>query len=103
LKIPFLPRTRLGKWSLWLVIAFFVLFIAFQILVAFGERGGDTFFSNLRLSLLILPAGVAAIAGFFTGIIGIIKSKDYAVLVFVTTAIGFLILLFVAGELLVPH
>ena len=71
--------------------------------MAFRERGGDTFFSNLRLSLLILPAGIAAIAAFFTGIFGIIKRKDYAIFVFITTLIGFFVLAFVAGELLVPH
>jgi hypothetical protein len=102
-KLYFLPHTRLGKWSLWLVIAFFVLLGAFEIFVFFGERGGDTFFSNIRLSLLILPAGLAAIGGFFTGIIGIIKSREHAVLVFLTTLIGFFVLFFVAGELLVPH
>lgn len=103
MKLYLLPHSRLGKWSLWLVIAFVILIAAFQLLVFFGERGGDTFFSNLRLSLLILPAGIVAIAAFFTGIIGIIKSKDYAVLVFVATLIGFFVLFFVAGELLVPH
>jgi hypothetical protein len=102
-KIHVLPQTRAGKWSLWLIIAFIVLLAAFFLLVAFGERGGETFFSNFRLSLLILPAGIAGIAAFFAGIIGIVKSRERSIIVFVATLIGFFVLFFVAGEILVPH
>ena len=103
MKINFIPKTRLGKWSIWLIIVFILLFIMFQILVASGQRGGDTFFSNLALSVPMLIAGISGILAFFTGIIGIIKSKDRSVLVFIATVIGFFILFFVLGELLFPH
>ena len=103
MKIRFNPRTRLGKWSIWLIIAVIVLFIIFQLLVALGQRGGATFFSNLALSIPMLLAGISGISAFFTGIIGIIKSKERSILTFVATTIGFFILFFVLGELLVPH
>ena len=103
MKIYFIPKTRLGKWSIWLIIAFIVLFIIFQLLVASGQRGGATFFSNIALSVPMLIAGVSGISAFFTGIIGIIKSKERSVLVFIATIIGFFILFFVVGEFLVPH
>jgi len=45
----------------------------------------------------------SAILAFFTGIIGIIKSEERSILVFLTTIFGFLVLLFVLGEILVPH
>ena len=103
MKLHFIPKTRLGKWSIWLIIAFIVLFVTFQLLVALGQRGGATFFSNLALSVPMLMAGISGISAFFTGIIGIIKSKERSVLVFIASIIGFFILFFVLGEFLVPH
>jgi flagellar biosynthesis protein FliQ len=103
MKLHFIPKTRLGRWSIWLIIAFILLLISFQLLVISGQRGGDTFFSNLVLSIPMLLAAISGISAFFTGIIGIIKSKERAVLVFVATIIGLFILVFVLGEFLVPH
>ena len=103
MKLHSMPKTRLGKWSIWLIIAFIVFFITFQLLVASGQRGGATFFSNLALSVPMLIAGISGISAFFTGIIGIIKSKERSVLVFIATIIGFFILFFVLVEFLVPH
>jgi hypothetical protein len=103
MKILFIPRTRLGKWSIWLIIAFIVLFITFQLLVASGQRGGATFFSNPTLAVPMLISGISGMFAFFTGIIGIIKSKERSVLTFIATIIGLFILFFAVGELLVPH
>ena len=54
----------------------------------------DTFFSNLANTIpntLMLLAGISGASAFFTGIIGIIKSKDRSVIVVITTIIGFLL------------
>jgi cytochrome bd-type quinol oxidase subunit 2 len=99
----FIPKTRLGKWSVWLIVTFILLFVVFQLLVASGQRGGATFFSNLALSVPMLIAAISGISAFFTGIITIIKSRERSVLVFIATIAGFFILFFVSGELLVPH
>ena len=101
--IPFVPKTRLGKWSIWLIIVFILSFIVFQLLVASGQRGGATFFSNPILSVPILIAGIAGVSGFFAGIIGVLRSKERSVLVFIATVIGFLILVFVSMEFLSSH
>ena len=103
MKLHFIPKTQLGKWSIWLIIAFIVLFMSFQLLVASGQRGGDTFFSNLALSVPMLIAGISGISAFFTGIIGIIRNKERSFLAFISTIIGFFILFFVLGEFLFPH
>jgi len=103
MKVHFIPKTNLGKWSIWLIIAFIILFIVSQLLVSSGQRGGATFFSNLLLSIPMLVAGISGISAFFVGIIGIIKSKERAIIVFLSTIIGFLILFFVLGEFLFPH
>ena len=98
-----MPRTLLGKWSIGLIITFFLLFAALIFLAASGQEGGDTFFSNLTLAIPGLGAGAAGVLAFFTGIIGIIRGKERSVLVFAAAAIGLLVLLFVLGEILSPH
>ena len=98
-----LPKTSLGKWSFGLIIVFFLLFVIFQLLVASGQRGGATFFSNPVLTIPILLAGISGVFAFFTGIISIVRSKERSVLVFLATAIGLFVMLFWLGEILFPH
>jgi predicted Abi (CAAX) family protease len=97
-----LPKTALGKWSIYLAVSFIVLFVLLIVLVTTGQEGGETFFSNLLLAIPGLLALVSGIAGFFTGIIGIIFLKERAVLVFVSTAVGLLIVAFMLGDILFP-
>ena len=50
------------------------------------------------------PEGtIAGVSGFFAGIIGVLRSKERSVLVFIATVIGFLILVFVSMEFLSSH
>jgi hypothetical protein len=103
MKIIALPKTRLGKCSLWLIVTLVILFISFQLLVVSGQRGGETFTDNLILSIPILLAGISGILGFVTGLVGIIKSKERSILVIFSTIIGFFALIFIIGELAFPH
>jgi len=103
MKINFMPTTLLGKWSISLAIALTALFVLFQVLVALGERGGETFFSNLMLTIPIILAGISGVLAFLTGILGIIRSRERSILVFLSTMIGFFVLLFILGEILFPH
>lgn len=98
-----MPKTLLGKWSVGLIATFFLLIISCLLLVASGQRGGDTFFSNLVLGVPGLLAGTCGVSAFFTGLIGIIRSKERSILVFLATAIGFYLLALLLGEILVPH
>lgn len=84
-------------------IIFFLLFALVQLLVATGQRGGDTIFDNLLLAVPALMAGVVGLASFFTGIISIEKSKERSVVVFLASAIGFVIPVFLLGAIIVPH
>lgn len=103
MRISFVPKTILGKWSVGLIIVFFLLFALFQFLVASGQRGGATFFDNLLLTIPIFLAGICGVSSFFAGLIGIIKSKERSILVFLATTMGLLVLLFLFGEILFPH
>jgi len=103
MRISLKPKSTMGKWSTGLIIAFLLFLAVFLILVASGQRGGDTFFSNLALTIPMLLAGVSSVSALVTGIIGIVKSRERSVLVFLATAIGLFVLVFSLGEVLFPH
>ena len=98
-----MPKTALGKWSVVLIIAFIVLLVSFQLLVASGQRGGETFFSNLVLAVPMLIAGISGVSALITGLIGVIRSRERSIIVYLATAIGLLVLLFWLGEIIFPH
>lgn len=100
MKVDLLPKTILGKWSVGLIVIFFLLFVLFNLLVASGQRGPGF---NPWLAFTIIPAGISGISAFFTGIIGIIKKKERSLLVFLSVALGLFVLIFLLGEVMVPH
>jgi len=49
-------------------------------------------------------AGMAAgISGFITGLLAIVKQKEKALLVYISTVIGGLLILYLIAELAFPH
>lgn len=102
-KISLLPQSNLGKITAWLFIAFFLIFLIFQLLVASGESGGETFFSNIKLSILVILLAIFPISAFFTGLVAIIRHKERSILVFLAVLLGFFALIFLLGEFLFPH
>ena len=103
MRVIVLPKSYLGKWSIGFIAAFIVFFVIFQLLVVSGQRGGETFFSNLALTIPILLAGISGVLAFFTGVIGVIRNRERSILVFLAMLIGFFILLFSIGEVAFPH
>ena len=103
MRIHFKPTTTLGKRSAWLIFTFAVSLASFGILVASGQRGGDTFFSNPILTIPVLIAATAGISAFITGLISIVRSRERSVSVYVAVAFGLITLVFVLGEIIFPH
>ena len=103
MRVSILPKTTPGKWSAGLLAALIIFFVAFQLLVASGQRGGETFFSNLMLTIPILFAGTSGVLAFVIGLIGTIRSRERSILVFLAMLIGFFVLLFGLGEVIFPH
>ena len=103
MKITLLPKTRFGKWSLGLIIAFFLLFQSRQLVkIHYYGTGGKTFFSNMPLALLMIGAWLAGSLSFFTGIVSFFK-KERSVVVLVCVLFGLFIFTFGVGEVLFPH
>ena len=104
IKDYFVPSTKLGKWSLGLIIIFIILMIIVNIIVSVqGLRSGKTFLANPRVSIPVLLAYLSAISSFFTGLISIIWKKERAIPVFIAALIGLLVLWFVVSEILMPY
>lgn len=99
----FLPESQLGKWSVGFIIALVCFLGLLFLFIAVGQRGGKTFFSNLYLAIPTICMGITGVSAFFTGIIGIIKDKDYSVLIIVSTIVGFFVLFWILAEILFPH
>ena len=97
------PSTQLGWWSVGLTVGFFVFFGVFQILVASGQRGGETFFSNPWLSVSMLTAASLAIAGGVTAVIGIFWKRGRSLFSFFALLLGFFVVVFIVGEIAFPH
>ena len=103
MRVNFKPKTNLGKWSVWLIVAFAVFFGAFQAIVASGQRGGDTFFSNLLLAIPMILSATSGIAAFITGVISIGRRKERSLSVYLAVAIGLVVLVFALRETFFPH
>jgi hypothetical protein len=102
-KINYKPSTALGKWSVILIVLSFIFSILLFSFIASGQRGGDTFFSRPALAIPMLLAGISAACAFFAGITGIIRNRERAIFVYISTVIGFIILLWGLAEIIFPH
>ena len=99
-----LPKTLLGKWSVGLIILFFLLLATGMFVVSvLGQTGGETIFDNLWISIPMLGAGACAIAAFIVGGFSIVKNHERAISVLIAAILGLIILIFVLGEFLTPH
>ncbi len=104
------PKTILGKWSIGLIIVMPILFIigsSFTDLLYKSVPAGETIWADIAarpaLALTMLAGMGAGIAAFITGLLAIVRQKERALLVYASTAIGALLILFLIGEVVSPH
>jgi hypothetical protein len=105
-----LPRTTPGKWTVALVAAMLLLFVfgsSISSFVYFSVPAGETILEDARARPLlagVMLAGMAAgISAFIGGLFVIIKREEKALLVYLSTLIGGLFTLLLAGDLAFPH
>jgi len=102
MRIGVLPKTSLGWWSVGLAVFFLLYLLApifsvqrigsvtHQICLSPGQIKGFVFL-------------IAGIAGFITGFLSIIRSKELSILIVIAMLTGLCAFLFVLGEVLFPH
>lgn len=110
MRLSFIPKTTLGRWSLGLVAAMPVLFfigMSFTTLLYKSVPAGGTILKDIAvrpaLALTMLAGMASGISAFIIGLIAIIRQKEHALLVYGATLIGALLVIFLLGEFLSPH
>ena len=98
-----LPTTRVGRYAVGLLGVDGLLLLLFFGAAISGQRGGDTFFSNLWLTIPILLAGAAAVAGGLLALFAVLRRGEDGLLAYATILWGALVAAFAAGEFLFPH
>jgi predicted Abi (CAAX) family protease len=98
-----LPTSVAGYWAVGLEAAFVGFYMLLQLLIVFGQRGGDTFFSNILLAGTVLLGAGAAIAGGLSAVFAIARRRERSILVIAAGLLGGLVVWFLAGEVLFPH
>jgi hypothetical protein len=86
-QVHFKPKTKLGKWSALLIIAFAVCLVAFRATWGSSEWA-STFFDELLIAFMLYPAHPLGIAAFTTGLISIVKRKERSVAVYLAVGFG---------------
>jgi len=104
------PRTILGKWSIGLIVVMPILFFIgtlFTNSLYKSIPAGGTILADIAmrptLVLTMLAGMTAGISAFITGLLAIIRQKENALLVYISSTIGALLLVFLAAEILFPH
>jgi hypothetical protein len=90
MRISILPKNLLGWLSVGLIVASFVVMFASEDIIS--PAGQANYSMALRVTMCFVFAVIAG-AAFVTGLISIIKRKQGAILVFVSTALGLFILI----------
>jgi len=101
------PKTTLGWWSIGLIVVMPILFFIgtgtadwlYKSVSAGGTLWADIA-ARPALALTMLAGMGAGIGAFITGLLGMVRKKERAVLVYLSTVVGALLILFLAGEVL---
>jgi hypothetical protein len=101
--VSLLPATRSGRWSLGLTIISLLMLGVFYLLVAAGQRGGETLADNWLLTGPILAVGVAGVGGLATALYAIVRRREIALLLGIPILWGLVVVGFTLGEFVNPH
>jgi len=104
------PITMLGKWSIVLIIAMPILFFvgsSFTNTLYQSVAAGDTLLADVTarpaLALTMLAGMLCGILAFVTGLLAILRQKEKAILVYISSVLGGLLIIFLVGEILFAH
>jgi hypothetical protein len=84
-------------------IGVFVFYFLRRMITIFGnQRGGETFFSNPVLAIIMITAALSGVATFLIGACSFFK-KERSILVVISTLFGLFVTFFWLGEFISPH
>ena len=97
------PQTRVGRWCVRSFGVGFVGLVLMALSIGSGQRGGDTLVDNWWISGPALTAALGFVGAFAIGSIAVVRAHERAVTVFLVTAFGVLVTLFLVLEVTNPH
>ena len=110
MKLYFIPKTTLGRWSVGLITGMPILFFTGSLLRPLlyeSVPAGRTILEDITvrpgLALTMLTGMAFGISAFATGLVSIIKRGERALLTYISTITGGLLILFLLGEIFFPH
>ncbi len=105
-----MPKSISGKWSLGLIILMPVLFfIGTSFANAFYDSvtAGNTLWADVvnrpGVALPMMAGFGAGLTALITGLVALVKQKERAILVYASTLIGALLIVFLIAEFISPH
>ncbi len=87
MRVHFKPKTTLGKWSAWLIVAYAVVLVAFEPILRW-KSVGETFLGSLFFTSMSYPALPLGMAAFITGLISILRCKERSIAVYLAVIFG---------------
>ncbi len=90
MRITVLPKTPLGRWSVWLAVAWILFFVLSMFAAESGLVKLPLSGRALDFAMLGVTGGIS-LASLITGLISIIKSKERSILVFLALLVALLI------------
>jgi len=104
--VKVLPKSVLGKFSVGFILLAPLLFQignSFVTMLYDSVPSGDTIFQDLQgrplLVIAMLLGNLSAILSFLFGILGVIKKRERALLVYISTVLGGLFTIFIIMQL----
>lgn len=98
-----LPESGAGRWSVGLFALAVASFAFMTVAVAAGQRGGERFSDNWLLAVPALMAGFGAVAAGGIGAYAIVRHHEHSLLVYLSSAMGLVVVAFVVGEVFAVH
>lgn len=106
----FIPSTKIGTWSMGLIAVMAILFVIGPSLsdsLYESVPAGSTILADIAarpaLALSMLAGMAAGISALVTGVLAILKQKERALLVYLSTVIGGILTLYLIAEFAFPH
>ncbi len=95
-----MPSTRTGRYALGFMMGFVFFHITAMLIVASGQRGGDTLFDNLWISVPVILAVLSTLAALVTSGIALLRDGETGWMVRLTGGISLLMIAFLLAVLL---
>ncbi len=107
MRISILPKTTPGKWSVGLAVLFIVIFVLHQIFAASVRHnpvaGVPPPPPSPLINFMVVIDYASGIISFLAALFSIIWKKERSIIVFILGGAWVVFLLFLLGEILIPH